>query len=300
MLHVGVWLLSDPCWDVWSSWVLHRYLLHSVSGPPGLWRILLWPPAKDHEPCHYSDGKAPALSFLLFLTPSLFYSTHPFFTLASLIRSCENLRSLYSPLAPVCPQFYLYHAMVSFLLNCGYFVMIWGTMWSPLRVINKKGNISSFCVPDFVFSILNPSTFFPKYLQAPLSTKTAFGFLSGRNFPYIGITHPLYTMADGEAQFLLLVYKGKLPSLKPGFWNYYLTMHFKKLQFETPSWAIIHIFQIISIFPWNNKLNDSLSRRSTRQKGNRLSGAIGNKTNLIFFKNMQGTHSFLYLDKKIF
>ena len=94
VLHVGVWLLSDPCWDVWSPWVLHRYLLHSVSGPPDLWRILLWPSAKDQEPCHYSDGKAPVLSFLLFLTPSLFYSTHPFFTLPSLIRSCENMSSL--------------------------------------------------------------------------------------------------------------------------------------------------------------------------------------------------------------
>lgn len=206
-----------------------------------------------------------------------------------------------SPLAPVCPQYYLYHAMVSFLLNCGYFVMIWGTMWSPPRVINKKGNRSSFCVPDFVFSILNPSTFFPKYLQAPLSTKTAFGFLSGRNFPYVGITHPLHTMTDGEALFLLLVCKGKLPSLKPGFWNYFLTMYSKKLQFETPSWVTIHIFQIIFAFPWNNKFNDSLSRRRTRQQGNRLSGAIGNKTNLIFFLKYAG-HTFILLfrQKKYF
>ena len=225
VLHVGVWLLSDPCWNVWSSWVLHSYLLHSVSGSPGLWRILLWLPAKDHKPCHYSEGKAPALSFLLFLTPGLFYSTPPFFTLASLIKSHENLRSLYSPPAPVCSQYYFYYAMVSFLLNCGYFVMIWGTMWSPPIVISKKGNTSFFCVPDFVFSILNSSTFFPKYLQAPLSIKTAFGFLSGRNFPYVDIIHPLYTVANGEALFLLLVCKGKLPSLKPSFWNYYLTMH---------------------------------------------------------------------------
>lgn len=103
--------------------------------------------------------------------------------------------------------------MVPFLLNCGYPVLIWDTIWSPPRVINKKGNTSTFCGPECEVSILNLSTLFLKYLQVPLSTKTAFSFLSGKNFPYVGIIHPLYTMVDSEVLFsdhhiLLLYVKG--------------------------------------------------------------------------------------------
>lgn len=133
VLHVGLCFLSDLWWDVpnhaWSSWVLHRYLLHSVLGPPGLWWIMLGPTTNDHEPCHYSDDKVPALSSLL-LSPGLFWSTYPFFTLASPTRSCENLRS---PLKPsktrytVSPTLSLLcHSAISTQLRL--FVLIWGTM----------------------------------------------------------------------------------------------------------------------------------------------------------------------------
>lgn len=135
--------------------------------------------------------------------------------------------------------------MVPFLLNCGYPVLIWDTTWSPPRVINKKGNTSTFCGPECEVSILNLSTLFLKYFQAPLSTKTAFSFLSGKNFPYVGIIHPLYTMADSEVLFsdhhiLLLVCKRNLLSSKLGFWNYYLMMHSKNysLKLRVEQWYI--------------------------------------------------------------
>ena len=135
VLHVGVLFLPDLCWDVpnhvWSSWVLQRYPLHSVSGPPGLWRIMLGPRANDHEPCRYSDGEVPALSSLLFLTPGLFQSTYPFFTLASPTRLCENLKSPLQPsrtrytISPLYPRCHFYSTVATL---CWY-----GTPLDPLQ-----------------------------------------------------------------------------------------------------------------------------------------------------------------------
>lgn len=77
----------------------------------------------------------------------------------------------------------LYHAMVPFLLNYGYFVLTQGAIQSPPILMHRKSNTSPFCGPERGISFLRVSTSLPKYISKLLQAPKWFWFPEWQKLP---------------------------------------------------------------------------------------------------------------------
>lgn len=200
----------------WSLWVLYKWPLHNVSEPPGFWEIMLEATAHDHKTCitlmvrflhsaSISSNSRPLLSHLYFL-----YSFIP-------DQGTWELKIFFTAL-----QDQVHYPQTSALSCHGAIsTQLWllcvdtGHQVIPSKNHKQEKQYQPLLWPRCGIIISSISTSSPNIF--PISSKhhNGFGFLSGRNPPYVRISHPLYTMADGKLLFshqhiFILVCKGNL------------------------------------------------------------------------------------------
>lgn len=140
-----------------------------------------------------------------------------------------------------------------FVLSCHLDTQLWllcvdmgyHVRWAPPWVIDRKGSIIPFHSPEYEVNISSLSTFLPKYCQDPLSIKTAFGFPSGRNIPYVSIPHPHYKIA------YTVIYNSKL------FSNHHILFLVYKVFTLIKAWLLKLLpHYTLKITIWNSELGN--------------------------------------------